>query len=185
MLASLYTLPATHRSRPRNETMHCLARYSRPRTACSVGFRVWLLNRAGRFRIARVLVIGTVYAHIPVVLSLISAGSGCHLFYFPMAAAVAAVLGSPGRSATVLFVGLGALLYVWCHFAFPPGTTPVVMSQTTLDAMYAGSAAGVLLVTGGFSYLFRIEIDRAVQVSYLPDTRVAGVMLKQPLAAAR
>ena len=26
---------------------------------------------------------------------------------------------------------------------------------------------------------------RGVQVSYLPDTRVAGVMLKQPLAAAR
>src|SRR5690606_37748827 len=91
----------------------------------------------------------------------ISAGSGCHLFYFPMAAAVAAVFGRRGRSLTALFVGLGALLYVACHFAFPPGTTPVVMSEATLHAMYAASAAGVLVVAGGFSYLFRIEIDRA------------------------
>ena len=29
------------------------------------------------------------------------------------------------------------------------------------------------------------EAELDVQVSYLPDTRVAGVMLKQPLAAAR
>ncbi|HEY8554535.1 MAG TPA: diguanylate cyclase [Burkholderiales bacterium] len=122
---------------------------------------VLLLNRAGRFEIARVVAIGAVYVHIPVVLSLISSGSGCHLFYFPMAAAVAAVFGSHERTATALWVGLGALLYVVCHFAFPPGTTPVVMSEYTLRAMYAATSAGVLVVTGGFSYLFRIEIDRA------------------------
>lgn len=122
---------------------------------------VLLLNRAGRFEAARVVVTGTVYVHIPVVLSLISSASGVHFFYFPMAASMGAVFGSRERWATALFVGLGALLFVVCHFAFPPGTTTIVMSESTLRAMYAASAAGALLVTGGFSYLFRMEIDRA------------------------
>jgi len=122
---------------------------------------VLLLNRAGRFEIARVIAIGTVYVQLVVVTSLLSASSGAHLFYFALVASVGAAFGSRERVITFLLVGAGALLFVVCHFAFPAGTTPIAMSESTLRAMYAATAAGAVLTTGGFSYLFRAEIDRA------------------------
>src|SRR5690606_36829915 len=71
------------------------------------------------------------------------------------------VCGSQERAATLLLVGARALLFLVCHLAFPPGTTPILIPESTTRVMYVASAAGAVLLTGGFSYLFRIEIDRA------------------------
>ena len=120
-----------------------------------------LLNRAGRFEAARAVAVGAVYVQLFVITALISTAAGVHLFYFALGASLGAVFASRDRSATLWLIGLGALLFVVCHIAFPPGTTPIVIPEATTRVMYVGSAAGAVLLTGGFSYLFRVEIDRA------------------------
>lgn len=120
-----------------------------------------LLNRAGRFGAARAVAVGSVYVQLFVITALISTAAGVHLFYFALGASLGAVFASRDRSATLWLIGLGALLFVVCHIAFPPGTTPIVIPEATTRVMYVGSAAGAVLLTGGFSYLFRVEIDRA------------------------
>lgn len=122
---------------------------------------VLLLNRSGRFEAARAAAVGTVYIQLFAVTALISTAAGVHLFYFALGASLGAVFGSQERAATLLLVGAGALLFLVCHLAFPPGTTPILIPESTTRVMYVASAAGAVLLTGGFSYLFRIEIDRA------------------------
>lgn len=120
-----------------------------------------LLNHAKRFEIARRVVIGTILVQLFVVTSLISTAAGVHLFYFALCASMGAVFASRQRKATLVLVGLSALLYVVCHVAFQPGSTPISIPEATGHVMYVSSAAGAVLLTGAISYLYRLEIDRA------------------------
>jgi len=117
-----------------------------------------LLNRAGRFKAARAAAIGTVCVQLFVVTSLISTAAGGHLFYFSIAACFGMLFT---RRATLLLIGLAAALYVVCHLAFPPGTTPILIPELTSRVMYVASAVGTVLVAGSASYLSRLEVDRA------------------------
>jgi diguanylate cyclase (GGDEF)-like protein len=116
------------------------------------------LNRAGRFRTARVAVLGAVCVQLFVITALISTSAGVHLFYFSLAASLGLLFAT---RMTLLLIGLAAILFVVCHLAFPPGTTPVAIPDSTSQMMYVASAVGTVLVTGGFSYLCRLEINRA------------------------
>lgn len=117
-----------------------------------------LLNRSGRFKTARAAVLGTVYVHLFVITALISTSAGVHLFYFSLAASLGLLFTT---RPTLLLIGLAALLYVVCHLAFPAGTTPVAIPEFTSQVMHVASAVGTVLVTGGFSYLCRLEMNRA------------------------
>jgi len=119
------------------------------------------LNRAARFDLARNVVLAAVYVHLFVVSSLISSGAGVHFFYFPLAACLGLLLLGSGARTMFFLIALAAALCLICHFAFPPGSTPLTVEQPALNIMYAGSVTCCLFLSGIFSYLFRFEIDRA------------------------
>ena len=119
------------------------------------------LNRAGRFDLACAMVLVTVYVHLFVVTLLISTGAGVHLFYLSIGASLGVLFVTTRRPISIGFMALAAVLFVVCEFAFPAGQTLLEVPGTARSVMYAGSAAGAVFLAGGFSFLFRLEIDRA------------------------
>ena len=118
-----------------------------------------LLNHGRGYGAARTLVLCTVYVQLFVVTSFISTAAGVHLFYFVQGVAV---LGYTSRRLMlVLFAGLATVLFLVCHFAFPPGSTPLQVPPAALELMFAGSVTGAVFLSGIFPFLFQREIDRA------------------------
>ncbi len=120
-----------------------------------------LLNRGGKLKTARAVALGTVYVQLFVVTSLISTAAGVHLFYFALGACLGMLFSTREQKAALPLVALAAVLYLVCHFAFPPGTTPIAIPEAATRVMYTMSVLGTVLITCGISYLFRLEIDRA------------------------
>ena len=124
------------------------------------GGAVWL-NRRGRFDLALDVVVGALYVHLLLVTALVGTGPGIHLFYFALGGSLGMFFIS-GREVTALVLTLLAtVLFVVCHVAFPPGTTSLAIAPTAEQVMYGTNAAATILFAGAFSYLFRLDIDRA------------------------
>jgi diguanylate cyclase (GGDEF)-like protein len=120
-----------------------------------------VLNRRGRFDLALDLIVGALYVHLLVLTSLLSTGPGLHLFYFSLGGSLG-MFFITGREITALALTLLAtVLFVVCHFAFPPGTTSLSIAPLAEQVMYATNASAAVLLAGGFSFLFRLDIDRA------------------------
>src|SRR5690554_5959035 len=139
--------------------------YYLPILLANVGFMacyvaVLFLNRAGMHRAARNLAVPTVHLQIIVVTYLISAGSGVHLFFFPIGTWLG--LFSPAsRTRVVLAWGLAAFFFLLCHFLFPAETAPLAIPEPALHVVFGGSAVGTMIVAGVVAHRFRLEIDRA------------------------
>src|SRR5690606_3209744 len=111
--------------------------------ACYVA--VLFLNRAGMHRAARNLAVPTVHLQIIVVTYLISAGSGVHLFFFPIGTWLG--LFSPAsRTRVVLAWGLAAFFFLLCHCLFPAGTAPLAIPEPELHVVFGGSAVCTMIV---------------------------------------
>jgi len=122
---------------------------------------VLALNRVGRFDLARGAVLATIYAHLFVATYLLGTGAGVHLFYFSVGVVLALHFTVDLDARTLSLMAAAAALYLLCHFAFPSAGRPFAVPGAAGDALYAFSAVGALFLAGGFSYLFRVEIDRA------------------------
>src|SRR5690606_2306266 len=84
-----------------------------------------------------------------------------HLFYFTLGACLGLIFAIRGEHRILSLLGLAAVLFAVCHFAFTPGTTPLDVPEGIANLMYVWSATGAVFLAGGFSILFRLEIDRA------------------------
>lgn len=120
-----------------------------------------ILNRSGRFNAGRNLTLGTVAGQLFVVTWLLSAGAGVHLFYFTLAGMTALMFATRQDLAFLSWMVLSVLLFVVAHFAFPPGSSPLVVPSSHMEIMFAGSAVGAMAVAGILAQLFRMEIDVA------------------------
>jgi diguanylate cyclase (GGDEF)-like protein len=120
-----------------------------------------LLNRWGRFNLALDLIVGALYIQVLAVTALLSTGPGVHLFYFSLGASLGMffVAGHERRALTLTL--LAAVLFITCHFAFPPGTTALSVAPAAEHIMYATNASAAILLAGGLSFLYRLDIDRA------------------------
>ena len=120
-----------------------------------------VLNRRGLVGLGRELAFDTVYVQLLVVTYHIGTGAGVHLFYFPLAGLLALVHWGMREVQLAVRLALALAAYLVCHFAFPPDAALLPLSPRILDVLYAGSAAGAILLSGLFSYLFRCAIQRA------------------------
>ena len=84
------------------------------------------------------------HIQIIVVTYFIGAGSGVHLFFFPIAAWLG-LFSSSSRTGVVLAFGLAAFLFLLCHFLFPAETTPLAVPEPALPVMFAGGAVGAMI----------------------------------------
>lgn len=139
--------------------------YYLPLLLANVGFMacyatVPFMNRARKYRAARNTALGVVHIQIIVVTYFIGAGSGVHLFFFPIATWLG-LFSSSRRTGVVLSFGLAAFFFLLCHFLFPAETAPLAIPEPALPMMFAGSAIGAMIVGGVVAHRFRREIDRA------------------------
>ena len=139
--------------------------YYLPLLLANVGFMACYvavppMNRAGMYRAARNTALAVVHIQIIVVTYFIGAGSGVHLFFFPIAAWLG-LFSSSSRAGVVLAFGLAAFLFLLCHFLFPAETAPLAIPEPALPVVFAGSAVGAMIVGGVVAHRFRREIDRA------------------------
>ncbi len=118
------------------------------------------LNRAGRHRLAAAMTLAAVYAHLFVVTYFISTAAGVHLFYFALGAASGMLLAAGGGASLFLLMLLSAVLFMACHWLFPPGSASIEIPTNVLNVMYGVSAIGTIFVAGVLSFLFRRAIDR-------------------------
>jgi diguanylate cyclase (GGDEF)-like protein len=119
------------------------------------------LNHAGRHLLARNLVLGTIFVHIFVATAYVGTGAGVHLFYFALGSSLGLLYANRREPWTLVLMALAAVLFLYCHFSFPPGTTPLHIPGGVLDLIYAGSAVGAVFLSGSFTILFRHGIDRS------------------------
>jgi diguanylate cyclase (GGDEF)-like protein len=122
------------------------------------------LNHAGRHLLARNLVLGTIYVHLFVATALLGTGSGVHLFYFALGSSLGLLYANRREPWTLLLMALAAGLFLYCHFTFVPGGTPLELPDHVLNAVFAGSAVGAVFLAGSFTILFRQDIDRSEQL---------------------
>ncbi len=117
------------------------------------------INRAGHPHVARNLVLTNACIQFFVLAYFIGAGSGAHLYYFMIVALLALIFY---RYRTWVLVGLGGVvagLFVFCELVFSEARTP--LPEPLRDIVYVGSAVAAMMLTAGFCYVFRVEIDRA------------------------
>jgi len=126
--------------------------------ACYVA--VPFMNRARKYRAARNVALVVVHIQIVVVTYFIGAGSGVHLFFFPIATWLG-LFSSASRMGVVLSFGVAAFFFLLCHFLFPAETAPLAIPESALPMMFGGSAVGAMIVGGVVAHRFRLEIDRA------------------------
>src|SRR5690606_8649600 len=141
---------------------------------------VLLMNRAGIFGAARNTALLAVHLHLLVATYFIGAGSGVHLFYFPLGTWLGLFFAS-NRTRVALAFGIAALLFLVCHFAFPPGTTPLVVPEPALRVMFAGGAANAMFLAGVVSYQYRLEIDRVESALTRSNEELARLSGQDPL----
>lgn len=118
-----------------------------------------LLNRSGRHGFARYLVLINACTQIFVVTYFIGAGAGVQLFYFAIGTILALIVRQDYSRSLAVFLGLVSVLYLFCHFRFAQGTTPIPSPWGQLA--YGVSAVFAVMLAGGYSYLFRVAIDAA------------------------
>jgi diguanylate cyclase (GGDEF)-like protein len=119
------------------------------------------LNRARKYNAARNLALGTIVVQLFMVTYFISAAAGVHLFYFTLAGMAALMFATRQDLEFLGWMLLSAAMFIISHFAFPPGTTPMVVPSPYIEVMYAGSAVGAMAIAGILAQLFRMEIDQA------------------------
>ncbi|HWV58830.1 MAG TPA: diguanylate cyclase [Longimicrobiales bacterium] len=139
------------------------------------------LNRAGRFTFARNLAVVTIYIHLFTVTALIGRDSGVHLFYFSLSSVLGLLYVSGRDVVPLLLMGLSALLHVVCHFAFPPGVSPVELLEPARKPAFAMSTLGAIFLAGVFSFLFRRDIDRAERALTRTNAELARLSSQDPL----
>jgi diguanylate cyclase (GGDEF)-like protein len=124
---------------------------------------VTALNRAGWFEAARNLLCGTVHVQLFVVTLLIGNGAGVHLFYFSLAAGLSLLFVRQQSRFILPLLGLATAMYLVCQLTLPAEHAWLAVPPRVQRIMFAGSALGAMLIAGAFSFLFRLEIDRAEQ----------------------
>jgi diguanylate cyclase (GGDEF)-like protein len=121
---------------------------------------LWV-NARGRPNAALDTVVGSIYVQLFVVTALIGTGAGVHLLYFSLGASLG-MLFVRGREPVAFFLmALATALYLVCHFAFPVGSTPLSVPEVTTRVMYVANVTATIFLAGWFSFLFRVDIDRA------------------------
>lgn len=120
----------------------------------------WLNHRGFHDR-ARNLALTTALTQLLVVTWCISSGAGVHLFYFSLGGAFFLIFHTYRQWWMFLLIALAAILFLVCHFAFPPDRALMPLPTEVLNALFVYSAVGAFAVSAGFSYLFRAEIERA------------------------
>jgi len=139
------------------------------------------LNALGRFDAARNLTLGTAFVHMVVATALISNASGVHLFYYTIASVSALIFLRRRTARLALLAALAGALFMACHLFFPPGSVPVRIPEPALRVMYAFSALSAMALTCLFSYLFRLEIDRAEEALTESNRALERLAVLDPL----
>lgn len=121
------------------------------------------LNYLGWNREAKILMLGNSCAHALVATAFVGSEVGIQLFYFAIGCFLALSYdrGHGGRFMVMMF-GIGCLFLI-AHFGFPAERALSPLPSGYIPVMFALSAIAVLLLLGGFSMLFRKEIDDAHQ----------------------
>jgi diguanylate cyclase (GGDEF)-like protein len=119
------------------------------------------LNRLGRFNLALDVLVMSLFIQPLVVTAFLGTGAGVHLYYFSLGGSLGMffIAGHEVRAVTLTLVA--ASLFLVCHFAFPPGTTLLAVARAVEEVMYIANGAAAILLAGMFSFLFRLDIDRA------------------------
>lgn len=120
---------------------------------------VWL-NRTRRYDVALDLMVTALYVHLFVLTAFVGTGPGIHLFYFSLGGSLGMFFISGREPQALALTVLAAALFLVCELAFPPGSTSVHLPRAVEHVMYAANAVAAVVVAGGFSYLFRLDIDR-------------------------
>jgi diguanylate cyclase (GGDEF)-like protein len=118
---------------------------------------VLYINRAGKRDAATNVGLGTAYTQVLVNTAFLGTGAGIHLYYFTLSGLVCFVCSQTRAECGALLV-LAAGLYLLCHFAFGQGF--IYLPTAVLDLIYAGSAAGAVVLSGFASYLIRLDVHR-------------------------
>jgi diguanylate cyclase (GGDEF)-like protein len=105
--------------------------------------------------------VAVLYVQLFVLTSFLSTGPGIHLYYFSLGGSLGMFFIAGRESLAFLLTLLATALFITSHIAFPPGTTRITLDHAVEQIMYATNAAFAVLLAGGFSYLFRLDIDRA------------------------
>lgn len=119
------------------------------------------LNYLGWNREARITMLCNACVHALVATAFVGAETGIQLFYFAIGCFLALSYdrGHGGRFVAMMCV-IGCLFLI-AHFGFPVERALSPLPGDYTPIMFAISAVAVLMLLGGFSMLFRKEIDDA------------------------
>jgi diguanylate cyclase (GGDEF)-like protein len=121
---------------------------------------LWI-NARGRANLALDTVVGSTYLQLFAVTALIGTGAGVHLLYFALGASLGMLFVRGREPVAFGLMTLATVLYLVCHYAFPAGSTPLSVPEIATRVMYVANVAGTIFLAGWFSFLFRVDIDRA------------------------
>ncbi|GHB15030.1 GGDEF domain-containing protein [Salinicola rhizosphaerae] len=116
-----------------------------------------------------------------VVTYFIGAEAGVNLFYFTFAAVLCFFYQRLSKWLyTAIMASLG-ILYLLTHFLFASGDAVAPVPSPWVEIMYAGSVAGVLILSGTLLYLFRQQIDQAEEELTLNNAYLETLSHTDPL----
>src|SRR5690606_20929025 len=113
------------------------------------------MNRAGKHAAARNTMFTALHVQLLVVTYFLGNGAGVHLLYFPLGTWLGLFFASRRLHAILAFT-LAALLFVVCHYAFPPEAASIAAPAALLHVTFIGSAVSALCIAGALSYQFRL-----------------------------
>jgi diguanylate cyclase (GGDEF)-like protein len=103
------------------------------------------------------------------------------MFYYTIASVSALILLRRRTTRLALLAASAGALFMACHLLFPPGSVPVRIPEPALRVMYAYSALSAMAATCLFSYLFRLEIDRAEEALTESNRALERLAVLDPL----
>ncbi|RFA27189.1 hypothetical protein CAI21_15175 [Alkalilimnicola ehrlichii] len=120
------------------------------------------LNGWGWHNSARNVVVLNGCTQLFVVTYFISNGAGVHLFYFSVGGVLPLMFYRRQELPLLVVATVGVVvLFVFCHFYFPPGSTPIPIADSILGGMYAASAFGAIGLLAVVGFLFRERVEDA------------------------
>jgi len=138
------------------------------------------MNRAGKHAAARNTMFTALHVQLLVVTYFLGNSAGVHLLYFPLGTWLGLFFASRRLHAILAFT-LAALLFVVCHYAFPPEAASIAAPAALLHVTFIGSAVSALCIAGALSYQFRLEMDRVEAELQRSNEELARLSGQDPL----
>ncbi|MCM5704244.1 GGDEF domain-containing protein [Larsenimonas salina] len=147
----------------------------------TVYLSVLLLNHLRLHTAASTALVLNSCTQLFVVTFFIGTGAGVSLFYFTFAFVIIFLYQNLRRRTYAALLAAIGLLYLMAQFLFPAEAARTPVPSPWLEAMYAGSVAGVLMLSGTLLYLFHLEIDRAEKELTLNNRYLEDLSNTDPL----